>query len=112
MKRNINEIIKNIVERIKNKIRPEKIILFGSYAQGKPTLDSDLDFLVIKESKLRRDQRDIEIRKYLKDIIFPMDIFVYTKQEVDKFKDLSGSFIKKILETGKVLYDRRSEKSL
>jgi predicted nucleotidyltransferase len=42
----IREIVQQIVERF----RPQKVILFGSYAQGKPTPDSDVDLLVVMET--------------------------------------------------------------
>jgi len=88
----------------------EKLVLFGSTASETSGKDSDIDLLVIKESPLRRDERDIEVRKLLKDIIYPMDIFVYTPDEVKTLKAKEGSFINKILNTGKVLYERRQPK--
>lgn len=102
-----NTTIKKIAKKIIEGTKPEKIVLFGSYAQGNPSKSSDIDLLVIKNSNLRRDERDLEIRKYLKDIIFPLDIFVYSKNEVDKYKKIKGSFINKILKTGKVLYEQK-----
>jgi len=101
---------KTIIDKIKKKIvasvRPQQIILFGSMANDTPSKDSDIDLLIVKESNVRRDKRDREIRKVLKDIIYPMDIFVYTPKEVSQFKDQPGSFLKKIIDTGKVLYER------
>jgi len=107
MHKNRGEIIKESVKRIVQGSSPDKVILFGSSSQGKTTKDSDIDLLIIKPSKARRDERDIEIRKLLSDIVFPMDIFVYTPEEVKKYKDLPGSFIGKIINTGKVLYESK-----
>ena len=100
------EIILSIVEKIKENYKPEKIVLFGSYAQREAHQDSDIDLLVVKDSTQRRDERDREIRKLLKETRVPLDIFVYTPEEVERFHALKGSFINKILNTGEVLYER------
>jgi predicted nucleotidyltransferase len=104
--KNNKALIEKITQRIVSGAQPDKILLFGSFASDSSNNDSDIDLLVIKDSKLRRDERDGEIRKFLKDIIFPMDIFVYTPKEVERFKNLSGSFLKKIFDTGRVVYER------
>ena len=101
-----SQIISSIVEKISKSCNPEKIVLFGSYAKGAPRYDSDIDLLVVKDSNLRRDERDKEIRKSLKEIMFPMDIFVYTPKEVDEYSRLPGSFISTIFKEGRVLYER------
>ena len=56
-----NNIINNAVEYIKEKIQPDKIYLFGSYAKGTPTENSDLDFFIIKDSNLPKAQRAIPL---------------------------------------------------
>lgn len=103
----IKDVIFDIVEKIKDNCMPEKIILFGSYAKGNPNPDSDIDLLIIKSSNYRRDERDIEIRNLLREVKFPMDIFVYTPEEVNKFSNLKGSFISNIFKDGDVLYERQ-----
>ncbi|MBU1785300.1 MAG: nucleotidyltransferase domain-containing protein [Candidatus Omnitrophica bacterium] len=95
-----------MVEKIKEGCRPEKIVLFGSYAHGGFHQDSDIDLLIIKESIQRRDERDREIRELLKEVKVPLDIFVYTPDEAKKFCALKGSFINEIFNTGEVLYER------
>lgn len=100
----MRDIILHIVDKIKQGCHPEKIILFGSYSQGSPNGDSDIDLLVVKDSNCRRDERDREIRKLLEDIKFPLDIFVYTPEEVKRFCNLKGSFIKEVFSKGEVLY--------
>ena len=99
-----SQLISDIVKRIRRDCEPDKIILFGSYAKGTPRFDSDIDLLVIKESNLRRDERDKEIRKSLRDIKFPLDIFVYTPREVAEYSNLKGSFISAIFREGQVIY--------
>ena len=102
----VNSLLSKIAEAIKSGYQPEKIVLFGSYAQGNLCPDSDIDLLVIKESSQRRDERDKQVREVLKEIKVPLDIFVYTPEEVERFHALKGSFLHKILKTGEVLYER------
>ena len=55
--------ILEITEKIKKKYRPEKIILFGSYAYGEPDEDSDIDLFIIKNTRKRRIYRFVEVKK-------------------------------------------------
>ena len=50
MSKNAKKVISSIVERLKEKYKPEKIILYGSFAYGKPNRDSDIDILIIKSA--------------------------------------------------------------
>jgi len=49
--RSTEDIIAKMLQKIKTAYEPEKVILFGSYAYGKPTKDSDVDLLIIKNTK-------------------------------------------------------------
>jgi len=103
----INEIAHILIKEVK----PEKIILFGSYALGKANEESDLDLAIIMESSLPRFKRGAEIRRALRADgrrwLFPMDILVFTPEEVELFRDSPYSLIHEILLTGKVLYESR-----
>lgn len=101
----IEETVKRIVENN----NPQKIILFGSYATDDFNKHSDLDLLIIKETNLPRHKRGREIRKYLRGLKFPIDIVVYTPEEINEWKDEKHSFISKILKEGKILYDRETK---
>ena len=96
--------INQIIKIIKDNINPEKIILFGSYANGNPDEHSDLDLLIVKDSDVPRYKRGKEIRKYLRGIGVPLDIIVYTKDEIDRWKNVEEAFITQIMKNGKVLY--------
>ncbi|MEW5767471.1 MAG: nucleotidyltransferase domain-containing protein [bacterium] len=96
----INEITRRIVENFK----PEKIILFGSYAHGNPSKDSDLDILIIKNSNVPRYKRGREVRKYLRGLKVAIDLVVYTNDEIQKWDKVKTSFITTVMEKGKVLY--------
>jgi predicted nucleotidyltransferase len=96
--------IDEIVKRIADNYHPEKIILFGSYAYGTPTEDSDLDLLIIKDTELPRRKRGREVRKHLRGMKIAIDLLVYTKQEVEEWRDVNTAFITTVMGKGKVLH--------
>ncbi|MFH1004744.1 MAG: nucleotidyltransferase domain-containing protein [Bacteroidota bacterium] len=99
------EKISDIVNKIVHCYRPDKIILFGSYAKGHANEDSDLDLIIIKNTNLPKQRRKREIRKYLYGSFVPMDIKVYTPNEYDQ--DLSDpySFLYGDIKDSKILYE-------
>ncbi len=101
--------IEQIARRLVERVRPIKIVLFGSYASDAATADSDVDLLVILESDLRRDRRQEAISRALRPRHLPVDILAYTPAEVQACVDKPGSSVRHILETGKVLYERRTD---
>lgn len=103
---NKKELIERITEKIKDQYKPEKIILFGSLAWGKPSKDSDIDLFIVKRTKLKIRQRAIKVRKILREenALTAIDILVYTPEEISERLKLGDSFISKILRKGKVLY--------
>jgi predicted nucleotidyltransferase len=107
MPKNYQKQIKKIVQQIKEKYTPEKIILFGSFAWGKPTKDSDVDLLIIKKTKKDHYQRIPQVRSYLHNIDQAFDILVMTPKEIDKRLKLGDFFIEDIIKKGKVLYEAK-----
>jgi predicted nucleotidyltransferase len=102
------KLLQEIVKRIVSKINPKKIILFGSWAHGKPHKDSDLDILVIVEklsTNSRREER-IKIRALLQDILISQDIIVATVEDIEEWKNVPQAFITSIIKKGKVIYER------
>lgn len=99
--------IQRITDQIVKNYNPEKIILFGSYAWGKPTKDSDVDLFIVKKSRKRRINRERELSGYLFGYDFPaMDLLVYTPTEIKKRISIEDPFIKDIISKGKLLYAR------
>ncbi|MCL2283716.1 MAG: nucleotidyltransferase domain-containing protein [Fibromonadales bacterium] len=106
-------LVKEMTERLKE-LKPYKVILFGSYAKGNPTEDSDLDVLVILDSNdfvksfKEKMERKMRISKMLLEINYKiaMDILVYSKIEFEYLKEKNNFFIKEIEKTGKILYGR------
>ena len=99
-----NQDIDKVVLRIIEFYQPEKVILFGSYAIGNADENSDLDFLLIKETNEPPLNRAAGIRKALRDVLLPMDILVYTPSEIAKDKERKFTFIYNVLKSGKILY--------
>lgn len=96
--------ISEIKEKIVKEINPEKIILFGSYAWGNPTDSSDVDLLIIQKSDEPRRQRQVDLRRKLWGSGVPMDLLVYTQEELDYRLELEDFFFEKIVNEGKIIY--------
>ena len=94
--RAINQVVKQIVEKFK----PQKIILFGSYARGKPRPESDVDLLIVMKSP----KSSLEIRRHL-GVMFGMDLLVYTPKRLKERAAMGDWFVRDILKEGKVLYE-------
>ncbi len=101
-----NEKIQAVADKIVKEYQPEKIILFGSYAWGKPHGDSDVDLFIVKSSSENRLERQRELRKILSGSNFPaIDILAYTPEETEKsVNENKNLFIEDILRHGKTLY--------
>jgi uncharacterized protein len=96
--------INKVVSRIVEYYQPQEVILFGSYAHGIANENSDLDLLLIKETKEHPFDRAAGIRKALRDLLLPMDILVYTPAEILRDKERKFTFIYQVLKSGKILY--------
>jgi predicted nucleotidyltransferase len=101
------EQIESVVQVIVEGYEPMKIILFGSYAYGHPTKDSDLDLLIIKDGEASGIQRNRRVRNILKDFSIPIDVIVKSSQEFDMLKDVIGTVIYPANKYGKVVYEQK-----
>ena len=96
--------IRNITAQIIEKYKPEKIILFGSAAHGKMTLDSDVDLLIIKkDTPLYGVDRMRELSKLIERSV-PVDLLVCRPEEFDKRLKMGDPFLKAVVKEGKVIY--------
>ena len=107
MPKNYQKEIKKITKQIVENYNPEKIILFGSFAYGNPTKDSDVDLFIIKETNKRKTDRHLEVDKILSDRNIPLDVLVYTPQEIKNRMLLEDFFVKNIIQQGKTIYARK-----
>jgi len=98
--------LKEIVARIIEVYEPEKIILFGSYANGTANESSDIDLLLVKQTKEVPVNRAAVVRQSLRGFLFPLDILVYTPEEIENSKATKFSFVSQVLKSGKIIYER------
>ena len=83
---------------------PQRVILFGSYAQGDVGADSDVDLLVILPFEGKSVDQSVRMRMQLRPD-FPMDLIVRTPEKIRHRLDMGDDFIRQILNEGKVLYE-------
>lgn len=102
------ETIDGVAKAIAENFNPEKIILFGSYATGTPTPDSDLDFLVVMNSDEPRLKRSTPIHLMFSPVPCAMDILVYTPDEIKKWNGVTNHIVTEAHLDGRVVYERRS----
>ncbi len=99
--------IQQLVNEIAAGYQPEKIYLFGSYANGTPTYDSDIDLFIVKETTERKLHRHIKVRESIKNYPFiGMDIIVYPPAELQSVMGSVVNIGKEAVKTGKLLYER------
>lgn len=97
--------IRAVARRLGRQLRPKKVILFGSYAYGRPHADSDVDLFIIMKSRLHPAERATQAYGLLDSRPFPIDILVRTPAEVRHRLSLGDPFIKEIVTRGKTLYE-------
>jgi predicted nucleotidyltransferase len=102
------QLIQEIVRRIVKAIQPEKVILFGSRARGTARPESDIDLLVIARSTQPRHRRAAPLYGALSDILTPMDIVVYSPEEVQEWSEVRQAFVTTAIREGQVLYENPS----
>ena len=96
--------IRIIAGRIARKFDVEKIILFGSHANGMPFQRSDVDLLVVVKSNLRHSELRYRIYSELKDVSIPFDVVIREPNQVDTAKDRRDWFLLNILRHGLPVY--------
>ena len=100
----INAQIKNLCRQIVENFQPQKIILFGSHAYGKPNADSDVDLLVVMPFECRSVEQAIKIRQSVYPEM-PLDLLARTPAQIEERIGMGDFFIKEIIERGKILYE-------
>jgi len=96
--------IEEFGRRIGSEFDAERVVLFGSYAEGIATEDSDVDILVVVPFKGRSVDKSVEIRLKLRPG-FAVDLLVRTPEKVRQRIEMGDDFMRDILEQGKVLYE-------
>ena len=97
-------LLREIAQKVVHAFRPKNIILFGSYAYGKPTSDSDLDLLIVMESRDRPAERIRKVSDLFDPRPLPMDFIVLTPGEMRHRLSGFDPFLEEVLEKGQILY--------
>jgi predicted nucleotidyltransferase len=99
--------IKRLCKTIVDEFQPEKIILFGSFANGKPHAESDIDLLVVMQfAGSPFHQAGLMLNRVSQFVgILPLDLLVRTSEQLNERLAIGDTFIRKILERGKVIYE-------
>ncbi|MEW5768269.1 MAG: nucleotidyltransferase domain-containing protein [bacterium] len=109
-KRELQKLISEIVAKIVSSYNPSKIILFGSYAYGKPDEDSDIDMFIIKDTEERPIDRWVSVCQIVSDRTrrIPFEPLIITPKELESRIRIGDQFIiDEILTKGEVLYEKR-----
>ena len=96
--------IKMIVQRVTASYEPKAIIVFGSVAKGDSSEESDLDIAIIMDSNLSEHERNVKVRVCIGAIGIPLDLLVFTPEEIEAEKTDCTSIVSEILRTGEVVY--------
>jgi predicted nucleotidyltransferase len=101
--------IENILDEFKHRIVPrsqsQRIILFGSYAVGRPGPDSDIDLLIVMDVEGSTRKKANEIDLLMSDRSIPMDFLVLTPEQYERQKNIIGTVVRQADQEGKVIYE-------
>jgi predicted nucleotidyltransferase len=108
MKEEVKAILSEAVEKLKKEYKPQRIILFGSYAYGNPTEDSDIDLLILKNTNKRRVDRFVQVKRiiYNPKCKIPISPLIYSPEELEERLRIGDGFIEEIILKGTILYEK------
>ncbi len=117
MATNTTKLSEDLERRIKDALvplHPEKVILFGSYAWGQPTPDSDIDLYVVTQDDFLPANYEENMQNYLKvasvlreiNKSVPIDLIVHTRPMHQAFVRLDSMFAREVMTRGEVLYEK------
>lgn len=100
------EIIQQMTQRIVDAFSPQKVVVFGSWARGEATADSDVDLLVVMPYSGSKRDCQVSIRHQLRDFDVSKDVLVISPEEYEQKGNTNGYIYQSIVAEGKVLYER------
>ena len=100
------DTIEAAVQLLAEGSKVQRVILFGSYATGKATEDSDLDFLVIESGLKTRREEMVRLRARLRPLGIPVDVMVADAGQFETWKGQPGTALFEAAHHGQVLFER------
>ncbi|SHG34261.1 Nucleotidyltransferase domain-containing protein [Desulfacinum infernum DSM 9756] len=97
--------LESVVNQLKRMPEVHMVVLFGSYAAGRRDLLTDLDLMVVMDSKLDFISRNVELARRIRADV-ALDLIAYTPEEMERMRN--RPFLRHALRTGKVLYEKGS----
>ena len=102
----VDSILREMVRRIVERFEPSSIVLFGSFARGTATADSDVDLLIVMPVRGSRRALATQIDVLVSGLGVSKDILVVTPEEVERYRDSVGTIIRTALNEGRTVYAR------
>ena len=99
------QTIQQAVARLVAAANPSKVILFGSYARGDATEDSDLDLMVIEPEVVNQFDEMVRLRNVMGDMPVGVDLLVYSDREAFRRSQVPGTLLYWAFKEGRVMYD-------
>ena len=101
-------MIQQAVQRITQTARPRKVILFGSYARGDATADSDLDLIVVFEEIPNKHREMARLRSAVGMVGVGVDVLVFSEDEIKRRSRVPGTVAYWAAKEGRVMYEAAS----
>jgi len=98
-------LVDEIVRRVLNVTRPDRIIVFGSAAAGTMDRDSDIDLLVLERSPSNAREASVRIRDALRGLGFPFDVIVMATERFEETRKVIGGIAYPASKHGEVIYE-------
>ena len=103
-------LLERMVQVIVDEVDPEQVILFGSRARGDAASGSDVDLIIVESTPFgegrSRGVEETRLWRALASFHISKDILVYSRDEVDYWRDSLNHVLARALREGKVLYER------
>jgi predicted nucleotidyltransferase len=108
----MNKTLTKIVDYAVRIADPEKIILFGSMANGNSNHFSDIDLLIISENSFTKKEITAKIESFTKELSLKADILFYSGSEIEDELRRNNSFVNAIFKSGKIVYENKNALTL